>query len=282
MVLRSGVGGRGDDVVALGDGTRRLHLADPLRRLQAVHHRHLNIHQDDVVQPAALHNLDSLRAVVGDIRRHPAVLHDNLRHLLVHQVVLDDENVAAVAEHELVRGRHERRDRSPRLLRRGGPSRRSRRSNRRRRVRVRVRVTPGLDPAPLGKARYERVDTPRGYPVVPGAEADGGAPSESGVHGRFARGFVGSVIPRVRRRQALGRGPGDATRGDERVPPRVIGGLVPRRRVPAARLSGLGRRGDGGGDVEGRDGARRLSEVRRRSRLLLVEHHLGGFERLAE
>ena len=34
--------------------------------------------------------------------------------------------------------------------------------------------------------------------------------------------------------------------------------------------------------TSGRDGARRLSEVRRRSRLLLVEHHLGGFERLAE
>tara|TARA_B100000405_G_scaffold183758_1_gene128560 strand:- start:69 stop:230 length:162 start_codon:yes stop_codon:yes gene_type:complete len=51
-----------------------------------------------------------------------------------------------------------------------------------------------MDPTPLGKVRDERVDTPPRAIVVPGAEANGGAPSESGVHGRFARGFVGSVV----------------------------------------------------------------------------------------
>ena len=65
------------------------------RRVQAVHHRHLDVHQDGVVPPAARQRIDGLAAVVRT--SDAAALHDNLRHLLVHQVVLDDQHAPAVA-----------------------------------------------------------------------------------------------------------------------------------------------------------------------------------------
>ena len=77
-----------DDVrAALG----RPALADPARRVEAVELRHLDVHQDDVVRPA-LERLDRLEPVVRDVGAVAELLEEAQRDLLVHRVVLREQD----------------------------------------------------------------------------------------------------------------------------------------------------------------------------------------------
>lgn len=97
-VVGEGVGRHRDD----GDGLaeRVSAAADGLRRLVAVHVRHLNVHQDGVVFAGLDHleGLDKLRAVGADRAARAVHLKDDLENFGVERVVLRAEE-AHPAEH---------------------------------------------------------------------------------------------------------------------------------------------------------------------------------------
>ena len=88
-----GVRGHRDDA-QLGRKTRvasRLRGANPSRRRDAIHFRHLRIHEHERVG-FLLHRLDRLAAVLHDIGRVTEIAELQQRDLLVHGIVFGDED----------------------------------------------------------------------------------------------------------------------------------------------------------------------------------------------
>ncbi len=83
-------------IAMIGDVRARagLALADPACRLEAIHDRHLAVHQHDVeVLPA--HAGQALGAIVGHRDLQPQLAEHGLGHALVDRVVLDQQHTAA-------------------------------------------------------------------------------------------------------------------------------------------------------------------------------------------
>ena len=70
-----------------------LDLANPARRRQPVHDRHLQIHEHDV-EGSVLIRLDAFGAVVGDTDLAAHALEEAHRDFLIDGVVLDQQHVA--------------------------------------------------------------------------------------------------------------------------------------------------------------------------------------------
>ena len=77
-------------------------LADFARRGQAVEHRHLHVHQNGVVV-AGLHLVDRNASVVGDVHLQPHFVKEGGGHLLIEQVVFDQQNAGALQGRLLLR-----------------------------------------------------------------------------------------------------------------------------------------------------------------------------------
>ena len=67
------------------------------RRLVPVHHRHLNIHQNEVVAPAfvVLHTIDGNISVFHDVDRKTRVRQNRFGNFLIEDIVFDEQNPAA-------------------------------------------------------------------------------------------------------------------------------------------------------------------------------------------
>ena len=83
----AGIGGQRDD----GRRGEKRVGANAASGLEAIHHRHLDVHQD-TVESTAQHRVERLLAVARADDRRPLVLEQRGDHLLVDQVVLDDED----------------------------------------------------------------------------------------------------------------------------------------------------------------------------------------------
>jgi hypothetical protein len=90
LVLVEGVGGHGQD----GDVGVARQTADLPGRLEAVHDRHLHVHQDQVVvAPGGA--LDGLLAVVGQVDGEPEIGQHVHGDLLIEWIVLDQQHLGA-------------------------------------------------------------------------------------------------------------------------------------------------------------------------------------------
>ena len=91
-VYLHGVGGHGQD----GHGVELAVLADGAGGGQAVHHRHLHVHQHHVIGHigrAGTHHVHRDLAVVGHVHAEPGIGQQLARDLLVEQVVFDQQDV---------------------------------------------------------------------------------------------------------------------------------------------------------------------------------------------
>ena len=94
-VARKCMGGHGND----GDGWAslalplglRLHLPYFTHGCQAIHHGHLNIHKDGIINPD-LHFPESFQSVVGNIHAEPSLFQVLQGHLTIDLVVFDQKN----------------------------------------------------------------------------------------------------------------------------------------------------------------------------------------------
>ena len=89
-ILRHGGGGHGDD----RHGPPGRQEADTPCRFEAVHHRHVQIHQHGV-EFAVLHRVQRLLAVAGQRYGEAALAEEFLRHLLIQLVVFDEQDARA-------------------------------------------------------------------------------------------------------------------------------------------------------------------------------------------
>ena len=91
LILGEGIGCHGDN----RQFSVFRHGADAAGGLQAIHHRHLHVHQYQIVAPF-LQALDGLTTVLGDIDRKAEHFTQQFdRHFLIHPVVFGDQNPAA-------------------------------------------------------------------------------------------------------------------------------------------------------------------------------------------